>query len=260
MSGTELIHAGDYDIDIIVQGYPGKSVCHGSLGWSTVALIRGHGHVGLIDTGSMGMRTMLIERLAKRRVAPEQISDLLITHSHHDHVINWTLFSKSRIVIGGRELEWALRQPWGETPVPELSLRELQGWPTLHAATNGEQVLPGVTAHLSPGHTPGSMIFVVQGGGRDVIFIGDAAKNRAEIASRTADMTCDAAQSSISIKAIWDLWISRPGTVLVPGHDLPMVQENGHIRYLGKREAVIQTLFGDDMETMQTFELTRMGH
>jgi N-acyl homoserine lactone hydrolase len=23
-----------YDIDIVIQGYPGKSVCHGGLGWS----------------------------------------------------------------------------------------------------------------------------------------------------------------------------------------------------------------------------------
>ena len=28
----------DYDIDIVVQGFPGKSVCHGGLGWSTVVL------------------------------------------------------------------------------------------------------------------------------------------------------------------------------------------------------------------------------
>jgi hypothetical protein len=24
-----------YEIDILVQGYPGKTVCHGGLGWST---------------------------------------------------------------------------------------------------------------------------------------------------------------------------------------------------------------------------------
>ena len=29
---------GDYEIDIIVHGFPGKSVCHGSLGFSTIAL------------------------------------------------------------------------------------------------------------------------------------------------------------------------------------------------------------------------------
>jgi len=38
-----------YDVDIVIQGYPGKSVCHGGLGWSSVVLLRGHGRVALID-------------------------------------------------------------------------------------------------------------------------------------------------------------------------------------------------------------------
>jgi hypothetical protein len=29
----------DYKLDILVQGYPGKSVCHGGLGWSTIVAI-----------------------------------------------------------------------------------------------------------------------------------------------------------------------------------------------------------------------------
>ncbi len=36
---------GEYDIDIVVQGFPGKSVCHGGLGWSSVVLIRAHGRI-----------------------------------------------------------------------------------------------------------------------------------------------------------------------------------------------------------------------
>ena len=39
-------HAG-YDIEIAVVGYPGKSVCHGGLGWSTIALLRGYGKVAV---------------------------------------------------------------------------------------------------------------------------------------------------------------------------------------------------------------------
>ena len=55
-----------YDIDVVIQGFPGKSVCHGGLGWSSVVLLRGHGRVALIDTGSFGMRRLLIERLDSR--------------------------------------------------------------------------------------------------------------------------------------------------------------------------------------------------
>ena len=39
------ITVGGFSIDILVQGYPGKTVCHGGLGWSTVALVRGQGRV-----------------------------------------------------------------------------------------------------------------------------------------------------------------------------------------------------------------------
>jgi hypothetical protein len=60
-----------YEIDIVIQGFPGKSVCHGGLGWSSVVLLRGHGRVALVDTGGFGMRRLLIERLASRGLAPK---------------------------------------------------------------------------------------------------------------------------------------------------------------------------------------------
>ena len=246
----------DYDIDIVVQGFPGKSVCHGGLGWSTVVLLRAHGRIALIDTGGFSMRTMLIKRLAERGLKPADITDLLLTHSHHDHSVNWTMFPNARIVIGAGELAWSLKVPWGETPVPELYMRELNSWPTLHTAAEGEEVFPGITAHLAPGHTPGHLVFVLNAPERDVIFAGDAAKNRAELVSGTTDMTYDAAISKASIDAIWTLWRRWPGNIAVPGHDVPMVLENGNPKYIDKREAAISAWFGDDMETTTLFKLT----
>lgn len=149
-----------YDIDIVVQGFPGKTVCHGGLGWSTVVLIRGHGKVAMIDTGNFNVRSLLIDGLKKHALKPTDLTDLLLTHAHWDHCVNWTLFPKARIVIGAHELAWAVKEPWGETPVPELYVRELQQWPTAHLAKDGEEVLPGITAHMAPGHTPGHLIYV----------------------------------------------------------------------------------------------------
>jgi glyoxylase-like metal-dependent hydrolase (beta-lactamase superfamily II) len=218
------MQSGGYDIDIVVQGFPGKTVCHGGLGWSTIALIRGHGRLALVDTGGFGVRRLLIDELAKRGLKPADVTDLLITHAHHDHCINWTLFGRSRIVIGAHELAWAAKEPWGETPVPELYVRELQGWPTVHQAADGGEVLPGITAHIAGGHTPGHLIYVLTGSEHDVIFTGDAAKNRAELLTGKADMTYDAAVTAASIATIWTLWRRRPGNIVVPGHDIPMVQ------------------------------------
>ncbi|HZP75947.1 MAG TPA: MBL fold metallo-hydrolase [Pseudolabrys sp.] len=246
----------DYDIDIVVQGFPGKSVCHGGLGWSTVVLIRAHGRTALIDAGSFSMRTMLLKRLTDRGLKPKDVTDVLLTHSHHDHAVNWVLFSHARIVLGAEELAWSLTVPWGETPVPELYVRELERWPTLHRAAEGEEVFPGITAHLAPGHTPGSLVFVLHGAERDVIFTGDAAKNRAELVSGTTDMTYDPAISKASIEMIWSLWRKRPGSIVVPGHDMPMRLESGKTKYIDKREAAIVAWYGDDMETTTLFRLT----
>src|SRR6202049_5187413 len=90
----------DYEIDIVVQGFPGKSVCHGGVGSCWVVLVRALGRLALIDTGNMSMRTMLIKRFAERGLKPADITDLLLRHSHHDHSPNWTMFPKARIVIG----------------------------------------------------------------------------------------------------------------------------------------------------------------
>jgi hypothetical protein len=50
--------------------------------------------------------------------------------------------------------------------------------------------------------------------------------------------------------------ILRPGNIVVPGHDVPMVLENGQTKYIDKREAAIVAWYGDDMETTTLFKLT----
>jgi glyoxylase-like metal-dependent hydrolase (beta-lactamase superfamily II) len=82
----------DFKIDVLIQGFPGKAVCHGGLGWSTVALVRGGGHNILVDVGSFGMRRMLIPRLAALGIGLNDVTDVILTHSHYDHSVNWTLF------------------------------------------------------------------------------------------------------------------------------------------------------------------------
>ncbi len=251
-----LASVDGYDIDIVVQGFPGKAVCHGGLGWSTVVLMRGHGRTILIDAGNFGMRKMLIERLKARGLKPGDVTDLLLTHSHYDHSVNWTLFKHARIAIGRTELAWSLKEPWGETPVPELYMEKLETWPTLAMIENGSEALPGITAHIAPGHTPGCLVYLLRGKDRDMIFTGDAAKNRAELVSRSTDMTYDPAISRASIDMIWELWRRRPGSILVPGHDLPMTQTNGVTAYIGQREAAITAWYGDDMEKTTLISLT----
>lgn len=245
-----------YELDVLLQGFPGRMVCHGGLGWSTVAMLRGHGHVALVDVGSFSMRKGIMDQLAARGLEPHDVSDVLLTHSHYDHSLNWIMFRGARIVIGARELRWSVEEPWGTGPVPELYMRELEEWPTLRAVADGQEVLPGVTAHAAPGHTPGHLIYVFRGKERDIVFTGDAAKNRAELLSRKGDTSYDAALSTATIEKIWEFWSRREGSILVPGHDLPMTQKDGRISYIGKRDAALKVWFGEDLGTSTLIELT----
>ena len=63
---------GEYEIDIIVHGFPGKSVCHGSLGFSTIALVRHGDRLAIVDVGSFGQRALLIDQLAQRGLTPQE--------------------------------------------------------------------------------------------------------------------------------------------------------------------------------------------
>src|SRR6185369_9842252 len=107
------IRVGAFSIDILVQGFPGKTVCHGGLGWSTVALVRGEGRVVLVDAGNFGMRRLIAGRLEAHGLKPSDVTDVILTHAHYDHSINWPMFSASRVLIGKQELEWAVAQRRG---------------------------------------------------------------------------------------------------------------------------------------------------
>jgi N-acyl homoserine lactone hydrolase len=253
---TFRVRIDDFDIDILVQGFPGKSVCHGGLGWSTIALMRGRGRVVLVDAGSFNMRRLLVEQLHRRGLTPADVTDVILTHAHYDHSINWIMFPNAAILIGEGELAWAEAQPFGHTLVPELYIRDLAASPRLRRVRDGEEVIPGMRSLAAPGHTPGHLIFHLATLQRDVIFTGDAAKNRAELVSGDTDMTYDPAISRATIDMIWKVWRMRPGSIVVPGHDLPMMLQDGNPQYLGKREAAITSWYGDDMDTTTLFELT----
>ena len=246
-----------YRLDILIQGFPGKAVCHGGLGWSTIALLRGHDRVILIDVGTFGIRRVLEKQLRDHGVAASDVTDVVLTHAHYDHSVNFILFNQATVWIGREEMAWAAATPPGFNPLPELYVDVLDADPRVRRIEAGGEFLPGLRAIAAPGHTPGSLAFLLTANEVPVIFTGDAAKNRAELLSRTVDMTMDEAASTKSIDTIWDLWRKVPGTLLVPGHDLTMrLDESGKPVYVGERRAGISTWFGENMEDTTEFDMS----
>jgi glyoxylase-like metal-dependent hydrolase (beta-lactamase superfamily II) len=202
------------------------------------------------------MRRLIVAQLAQRGLTPADVTDVVLTHAHYDHSINWPMFPAARVLIGAEELAWAAAQPLGHLLVPEFYIYELAKSPRLVVVREGDEIAPNIVAHAAPGHTPGHLAFYLSGAERDVVFTGDAAKNRAELLSIAADMTMDEAASRRSIEQIWALWRRRPGTLLVPGHDIPMVLEHGRAVYVEGRRAGITAQFDDTLEQTTLFELS----
>ncbi len=248
------MQAGGYQVDILIQGFPGKTLGQGGLGWSTVALLRGHGHVAVLDTGNFNVRATLTAALARHGITPADVTDLLLSHLHYDHCMNWPMFPHARIATGAVELDWALAQPAGNLLVPELYVAPLPRQAGFRTVADGDTVLPGITAHLTPGHTPGHLTFLVAGE-PDIILVQDAAKYRSELLTRQADMTYDPAVTAASIERIWALWRRQPGSIVLPGHDLPMTLEAGQPRQIGEYGAGIVAMLGDTIDARTTVKL-----
>ncbi|NVO12558.1 MAG: MBL fold metallo-hydrolase [Rhodoplanes sp.] len=244
-----------YRLDVLVQGFPGKAVCHGGLGWSTIALLRSQERKILIDVGAFGIRKPLAKLLAAHDVRADQITDVVLTHAHYDHAVNFVLFPNATVWIGRDELAWAAAQPPGFDPLPELYVDALDADPRVRRVADGDEFLPGLRAHAAPGHTPGSMIFHLTTNPVPVIFTGDAAKNRAELISRRVDASEDDAASRASIEMIWRLWRQTSGTIVIPGHDLSMrLGDDGAPVYTAKRCAGISAWFAETLEDTTVFD------
>ncbi|ANN79067.1 MBL fold metallo-hydrolase [Bordetella flabilis] len=238
-----------YKLDVLINGYPGRSLFHGSLGWSTTTLLRGEGRHILVDVGAFGARHLLARQLAELSVSAADITDVVLTHAHYDHSVNFTLFPNATVWIGDRELAWAAAQPPGFDPLPELYVRELSVSPRVRRIADGESFLPGFTAMASPGHTPGHLLFYVTAAAQPLLFTGDAAKNRAELLSKTVADTYDMAVSQATLELIWETWRRTPDTLLIPGHDLCMrLDDQGLPVYVGERRAALNAWFGQNLE------------
>ncbi len=244
-----------YQLDVLIQGFPGRSVCHGGLGWSTIAMLRGNAKTILVDVGAFGVRRELGKQLSERGVKPHDVTDVILTHAHYDHAVNFTLFPRATVWIGATELAWAEQEPPGFNPLPELYVRELASSARVRRLRGDEEFLPGMRAIHGFGHTPGHLLFYLTANEVPVLFTGDSAKNRTELIARDIDLTEDRTASLATIERIWSVWREVPGTLLVPGHDLTMqLDARGKPVYIGERKAGVYAWFDEDLHRTTLFD------
>jgi glyoxylase-like metal-dependent hydrolase (beta-lactamase superfamily II) len=155
-------------------------------------LIQGAGdRVALVDLGigslgrSFGMGTFM-ESLREAGVEPAQVTDVLFTHLHLDH-IGWAVTDERATFPNATYRcandDWAFFvDPGG---APPTALASMMGAPSeaeyLSPVVSHFEMwdegglLPGVNVAAAPGHTPGSSVLVISSGPERALLIGDVA-------------------------------------------------------------------------------------
>lgn len=145
----------------------------------------------LVDTGSgelfgPGYGGKLMESLSAAGVAPEKITDILITHVHTDHTGGLVhggglAFPNATVHVGKPDVDFFLdRANAAKSGVAmqyfdeaSKTLKPYVDVGKVKPFDRQTEIIPGVTATLHPGHTPGSAFYTLRSGGHQVIFIGD---------------------------------------------------------------------------------------
>ncbi len=121
-----------------------------------------------------------LESLAKTGVSQDEVTDVVFTHLHLDHV-GWTTievdgerrltYPNARHVVTATEWEFWHGGDNPAGPHPEFVQKPLENCIEMIAA--GETVAPGITVVPTPGHTPGHISLLITSGDERFYLLGD---------------------------------------------------------------------------------------
>ncbi|MGB7244601.1 MAG: MBL fold metallo-hydrolase [Sulfitobacter sp.] len=159
-----------------------------------VTLLRQEDRTVLFDVGSgpdfSPNAGILLASLDALGVAPEDVTDIVFTHAHPDHLwgllddFDDPLFPEATYMIGKAEWDYWMdpntvndigdsRASFAVGAKRRLEMIEDQ----ISFFRDGQEIMPGVAARATFGHTPGHMAFEVRDGSDAIMILGDCIGN-----------------------------------------------------------------------------------
>lgn len=159
-----------------------------------VTLLRDGTNTVLFDVGSgpdfMPTAGKLLEAFEALGLTPDDVTHVLFTHAHPDHLwglldeFDEPLFANAEYMIGAEEFDYWMNPDTvatigaARTTFAVGAQRRLAVIAdTVRKVTDREEVLPGIMARLTAGHTPGHMAWDIVAGSDRVMVLGDAIGN-----------------------------------------------------------------------------------
>jgi glyoxylase-like metal-dependent hydrolase (beta-lactamase superfamily II) len=198
-------------------------------------IVRGTGRTILVDTGfedaerarawSLAAYVRPSERLTGLGIKPEDVTDVVFTHAHWDHMGGIGSYPHARIYIQEAEYRHAVGAAGSERPrrhgirwddVRALGTAEAEG--RLVRIDGDAEPFPGVRLVAGGGHTPGSQWVEVETVDGIVVIAGDAVTQDDNNAwRRPIAQTADRAANLAALRRMQKRAASP--FLILPGHD-----------------------------------------
>jgi glyoxylase-like metal-dependent hydrolase (beta-lactamase superfamily II) len=152
------------------------------------AAVRTDDDLIVIDTGygadTHGGRTgHLLEELVRAGYGREEVTKVVTTHPHGDHIKGNTLvedgrrqptFPRARHYLARHDWDWArTSETVRQTVEFDAHLATLDALGLLTLVEGAQPIAPGVSAFPTPGHTPGHTSVLIESAGDTAVVLGD---------------------------------------------------------------------------------------
>lgn len=159
-----------------------------------------------------------LARLESIGLTPERIGHVVVSHLHMDHAGGLQFFPQSRIWLQKAELRWAMypdRVGAGGFVRSDFDRSEL----TFELVEGDAEIVPGVYAILTDGHTPGHQSLVVDLPSGRFVLTGDCAYEHRQIDRGVPPpVTTDDVAAARSLARVRGFQLRDHATVIV-NHD-----------------------------------------